>query len=173
MRATLSDGVEFEVPDVWFQKAGMLNFVRATPSYRSGPHPDHPDYPMQIVPIGQIKPVRRNPSVTLDFGGFVEDRMIGILEGFVLDNSIPPIKVSESDDPRYPYQVYDGKVSPIDARGGRWMCEPRSCPFQNWPNYAGEVAPATVWAIARRILSASAPFPASCWASMRSNCLSV
>jgi len=108
MRATLSDGVEFEIPDVWFQKAGMLNFVRATPSYRSGPHPDHLDYPMQIVPIGQIKPVRRNPAVTLDFGGFAEDRMIRILGGFVLDHNIPPIKVSVSDELRYVYQVYDG-----------------------------------------------------------------
>lgn len=108
MRAILSDGVEFEIPDAWWQKAGMLTFVRTASSHRSSPHPDHPDYPLTVVSIDQIKPIHRNPGIILDSGGFGQDRMIEILKGFVSDDAVPPIKVSLLDDPRYAYRVYDG-----------------------------------------------------------------
>ena len=74
---------EFEIPDDWWVEAGMAEFVRRTPAYRSTT--------ANLVALDDIEPPFRLPSTPLDWRGFDRTRMVSILQGFVAGEAIPPI----------------------------------------------------------------------------------
>ena len=108
MRYILSDRIEKEIPDEWWNEAGMGGFVRIGSCYARGPDPQRPDAPIIIVPISDIRPPYRGPGVVLDFGGFRRDRMIRILTGFASGNAIPPIVLNPTTQDTYCYKVQEG-----------------------------------------------------------------
>src|SRR6266511_4203321 len=67
MRFILSDGIEFEIPDAWWQESRFAGFRPGTPAYLPGPHSGHPEYPVLTVPITDIDPIHRDAGVVLNF----------------------------------------------------------------------------------------------------------
>lgn len=63
---------EFEIPDVWWDEAGMTTFRPLATSYRSNPD-------TVLVPLRAVEPPFRNPEVMLDWQGFGRARMIRVL----------------------------------------------------------------------------------------------
>jgi hypothetical protein len=72
---------EFEIADDWWIEAGMPGFTRQGSAYRS-PATD-------VFALDDIEPPFRTRP--LDRGGFVRDRLVSILKGFVADAEIPPV----------------------------------------------------------------------------------
>jgi hypothetical protein len=61
-----------------------------------------------LVALAAIEPILRNEGVTLDANGFRRDRMMKILHGIRLGESIPPIEVEVTDGQRGMYRLRDG-----------------------------------------------------------------
>jgi hypothetical protein len=97
---------EFEIPDSWWNDAGMTTFHPRAPSYHSTPD-------AIAVARRQIEPPFRNPEVTRDWRGFDRARLVSILTGIVTDAEIPPVPVIALPSDDYPaapfaYRVCDG-----------------------------------------------------------------
>lgn len=104
----LSDGGVKEIPNAWWEVGGVADFVPRSECYRAIA-PDEAEFgTFAIVPILEVKPVYRSPSIALEFGGFDRDRLVRILRGFVAGTAMEPVKVIPTDDGRYKYAVYDG-----------------------------------------------------------------
>jgi hypothetical protein len=73
---------DFEIPDVWWDEAGMTRFIRRNTAYRSA---------AELIAIDDIEPPFRLMSAPLDWHGFSRDRMVAIFKGFVADAEIPPV----------------------------------------------------------------------------------
>ena len=74
---------EFEIPEDWWVEAGMAEFVRHAPAFRSTT--------ADLVALDDIEPPFRLPSKPIDWRGFDRTRMVSILQGFVAGEAIPPI----------------------------------------------------------------------------------
>jgi hypothetical protein len=77
---------EFEIPDEWWEAAGMRGFVRQAEAY---PAEDDPQAPSQIIPFAEILPPLRLPG-TPDFD---RGRMICVLKGIRAGTPLPPIDI--------------------------------------------------------------------------------
>ena len=108
MQFPLADGRFFEIPDEWWIESGMNCFVRSSEAYLEKPLSDVPENTIILVPINSIKPIRRDPGVTLDFGGFGRERLVRILGWIAKSEAIEPVKVLRNADDHFLYSVYDG-----------------------------------------------------------------
>jgi hypothetical protein len=89
----------FELPEEWWQEAGMVGAVVRGKSYQ----PDLSVFPKRsvyFVPLGRVRPVRRQFSHgvfnnDLETGLTAKERVIAILRGFLAGNAIPPVEVVE------------------------------------------------------------------------------
>jgi hypothetical protein len=72
---------EFEIPDPWWIEAGMPGFTRRGSAYRSSA--------TDVLVLDDIEPPFRTKR--LDAHGFVHDRLVSILKGFVADAELPPV----------------------------------------------------------------------------------
>ena len=77
--------VEFEIPDEWWLATRAEGFRLCSQTYR--PVPDA-DSPAIVVPISHVAPPTRDPGVTW----FHRDRMIPILRGLIVGDSLLPIE---------------------------------------------------------------------------------
>jgi hypothetical protein len=109
MRSLLTDGQAFEIPDDWWNEAGMGLFERPGQFYAYKPDPDcDPAAIISVIPIALIKPLHRDPGVIKDFGGFERDRLVSVLKGFATGQPIIPIKLRLNRAAPYEYSIYDG-----------------------------------------------------------------
>src|ERR1700724_1734184 len=74
---------ESEMPDEWWNEAGMSSF---TP-----PGPYRATAATHMIPLREIEPPFRLSEWQRDFHGFCRARMVRILTGFVADADIEPI----------------------------------------------------------------------------------
>ena len=75
---------EFEIPDEWWVDAGMAGFTPTAQAYRSSTG-------AELVPLTQIEPPYRNPTVAKDWRGFDRERMISVLRGIATGAEIEPV----------------------------------------------------------------------------------
>ncbi len=95
-------GKDFEIPDTWQIKAGVLGW---TPSVASYPATADPHYPTIVIPFGFIAPPKRD----LGTPWFDETRMVRILQGLRSGILLPPIELHEPPDgSMFRYAVRDG-----------------------------------------------------------------
>jgi len=98
---------EFEIPDEWWNEAGMQRFRPAGPAYRS-------TSAATTIPLRQLEPPFRYPEVPKDFHGFDRSRLTRVLKGFVAGDEIEPVSVlilpplADISRPPFPYRVLDG-----------------------------------------------------------------
>jgi len=76
---------EFQIPDDWWNDAGMYGFIPHDMSYVSL------DPAVQMIRLCEIEPPFRCPKYPMDFAGFDRERLVKILSGFVAGDSIPPV----------------------------------------------------------------------------------
>jgi len=99
---------EFEIPDDWWNDAGITGFMPSVPAYRSTAAVTH------TIPLLDIEPPFRFPEYPKDFRGFERDRLIRILKGFVADDEIEPVRIlilpalADISRPPFKYRVLDG-----------------------------------------------------------------
>lgn len=77
---------KFEIPDAWWEEAGMPGFRLSAESYV-------PDGLCATVALVTIEPPFRLHQSPLDFQGFSRARLISILSGFVADDKIEPVRL--------------------------------------------------------------------------------
>ena len=93
---------EFEIPDDWWQVAGMRNFKPLASTYNAS---SAPEWPMIVVALTDVEPPHRNPGVRW----FDRDRMIQILDGFVNKGIVPAIEANAlSIDKPHRFCLHDG-----------------------------------------------------------------
>ncbi len=91
---------DFQVPDEWWAKCGMVGFVPPGASYV----PElvgFNDRQMRFVPVSDVAPVRRNLSHgvfndDIESGISAEERVSRILRGFVSGARLPPVEGIEA-----------------------------------------------------------------------------
>jgi hypothetical protein len=98
--------LEIELPDEWWQEAGMDNFHRTGRAYRVDPIETFGKSVFEVS-IAEVAPMRRAPGVgifnTTD-EKTAQERVVSILKGFVVGAAIPPIEVlliAETEPYRY------------------------------------------------------------------------
>jgi ParB-like nuclease domain len=104
MEFQTGSGAPFEIPTDWWERSGMLRFVRRTPHYAfidTGR--------VHIVPLSEVLPLRRTPNLQgYSRDGFDQERMISVLGAFVMSAPLPPVEVRENTSGASRYRVYDG-----------------------------------------------------------------
>lgn len=75
---------EFEIPDEWWEEAGMTKFSCTRPAYRS-------TAAAILVPFREIEPPFRLPEARLELNGFDRSRLVSVLRGFVSASEIEPV----------------------------------------------------------------------------------
>jgi hypothetical protein len=104
MEFQTSSGVPFDIPTDWWERAGMLRFVRRTPHYAFTDTGRE-----RIVPIAEISPLRRSRNLTgYSRDGFEERRMVSILTAVCTGAPLPPVEVNECAREGFRYALYDG-----------------------------------------------------------------
>ena len=94
--------VEFEIPDEWWDAAGMQDFAPKTEAYAAEEDPHEPSRP---VPFSEILPPHRSAGTPM----FKRDRMIQILEAIRASTRLPPISINGPvPGSEVPYAVRDG-----------------------------------------------------------------
>ena len=88
--------VRQDLPDEWWEEAGMVGFVPARAAYRANPAP----YPVErvvAIPIADVEPLERKLSHGIfndsHIFGTARERVVSILKGFREDAAIPPVHV--------------------------------------------------------------------------------
>jgi hypothetical protein len=79
---------EFEIPDEWWQGAGMDSFLPAGLAFRSSAD-------AQTVALRDIEPPFRFRECPLDWRGFSRHRFVLILRGIAAGDAIPAVPVVE------------------------------------------------------------------------------
>jgi|SRR5713226_3933377 len=98
-------GLQVDLPDDWWTEAEMQGFVPAFTAYRV----DHNLFQDVLeVLIEDVGPVHRNAGVGIfndseEEGCSARERVLRILRGFRLNNTIPPVKIV-SGQPGYAYR---------------------------------------------------------------------
>jgi hypothetical protein len=97
---------EFEIPDEWWNQAGMSAFARTRSAYKSTTD--------ETIALDDIEPVFRLRNTPRDCRGFRRADLVSILKGFAADAEIPPIDLliipqlgDLSGDP-FKYRIVDG-----------------------------------------------------------------
>jgi hypothetical protein len=104
MKFQTGSGAPFEIPTDWWERAGMLRFVRRTPHYAFTDTGR-----VRIVPIAEIAPLSRSPNLPgYSRDGFDERRMVSVLSAFCSGAPLPPVEVNECDSGGFRYALYDG-----------------------------------------------------------------
>jgi len=103
--------VKVELPNDWWDEAGMGDFVRNSNAYRV--RESNTEQWIFEVCIGDVGPVRRVPGVGI-FNDSIEEgpartRVVRILRGFRVGDAIPPVEVVEGkhEDP-HRYKLVHG-----------------------------------------------------------------
>jgi hypothetical protein len=88
--------VRQDLPDEWWEEAGMVGFVPACAVYRANPAP----YPVErvvAIPIDHVEPLERKLSHGIfndsHLFGTARERVVSLLKGFREDAAIPPVHV--------------------------------------------------------------------------------
>jgi hypothetical protein len=88
--------VRQDLPDEWWEEAGMAGFLPAREAYRANPAP----YPVErvvAIPIGHVEPLERKLSHGIfndsNVFGTARERVVSIFKGFREDAAIPPVHV--------------------------------------------------------------------------------
>ncbi|MFG1377896.1 hypothetical protein [Xanthobacter autotrophicus] len=79
----------FEIPDEWWEEAGMERSVHRPSAYLST------DENAPLIALREIVPPFRLPDTPKDFKGFDRQRMVRILKGIALNEPLPPIELQE------------------------------------------------------------------------------
>jgi hypothetical protein len=108
MRAAMPNyPCEFEIPDEWWDAAGMADFAASRPAYRSTTE-------ATLVPLREIEPPHRDPTSPRDWCGFDRTRMLRILIGLrqgATMRPVPLLELAADDAPSrqaYAYRALDG-----------------------------------------------------------------
>jgi len=100
-------GVQYGLPDEWWNEAGMTGFAPARRSFRVAP-PERAGMSLSDVidvPIADVAPVDRR----LAYGVFAgPDRVIQILRGFRDDAPIPPVELVRTTAGPHSFRLYAG-----------------------------------------------------------------
>ena len=99
-----ASGVAFEIPTDWWERAGMLRFVRRSRHYAFTDMGR-----VSVVSIAEIAPMTRAlnlPGYSRD--GFDEGRMVSVLDAFCRATPLPPVEVNASASAGFRYALYDG-----------------------------------------------------------------
>jgi hypothetical protein len=97
---------EFEIPNEWWEEAGMRNFLRKGPTFLSSAN-------AVAIPLTEIEPPMRLPGYAKDWQGFDRVRLVRLLRGFtegaVID-AVPLRAFPQYDvqSPPFRYYVLDG-----------------------------------------------------------------
>lgn len=104
MKFDLPGSVEtFELPDDWWFFAEMDSFRHGPGGYY--PYKPGPENDVQVVPIGDIEPPRRNPGVPM----LRKVKMLPVLFAFQSPEcALPPVEVYLSTSGRYRFTVHNG-----------------------------------------------------------------
>jgi ParB-like chromosome segregation protein Spo0J len=94
----------FEIPDAWWEAAGLRDFAPHRSEYRAGPSVDF-DLETIILPIDNVGVDPRGVGVP-DFG---RERMISVLEAIRQNLALPPIEVTEAGGEGCTYALYHGR----------------------------------------------------------------
>ena len=88
--------VRQDLPNEWWEEAGMVGFVPARAAYRANPAP-YPSERVLEVPIDHVEPLERRLSHGIfndsDIFGTARERVVSILKGFREDSAIPAVHV--------------------------------------------------------------------------------
>jgi len=104
MEFQTGSGAPFEIPTDWWERAGMLRFVRRALHYAFTDTGRE-----RIVPIAEISPLRRSRNLAgYSRDGFEEKRMVSILTAFCTGAPLPPVEVNECDSGGFRFALYDG-----------------------------------------------------------------
>ena len=94
----------FEIPDEWWNAAGMRGFKTDRRVYRQSPQSGAAEDATIIRLVDNIGPDPRGPSVP----NFEQYRMISILRAIRLDRVMSPIEVIKANGQGYTHTLYSG-----------------------------------------------------------------
>jgi hypothetical protein len=94
----------FEIPDEWWEAAGMEAFATSRTGYRR-PRPTNADLVNAVLSVSEIGVVPRGDGVP----DFERDRMVSIFDAFSRELALPPIEVVEESREGYRYWLYHGR----------------------------------------------------------------
>ncbi|MDP8997956.1 MAG: hypothetical protein M3O03_13305 [Pseudomonadota bacterium] len=89
--------LDFEIPDAWWEEAGMNNFQRTGSHYRTQELGDK----LKLIPLTPLEPPTRLNTHAKDWRGFDKARLISVLSGFVGNHQIEPVEVTSLGDAIY------------------------------------------------------------------------
>jgi hypothetical protein len=100
-----------KLPEEWWIAAGMPNFIRSASAYRCD-HAAAGGRRMCLIPIVDIGPIQRNPSVPVFNANSWEgisarERVERIFHAFAANATLPPIELTKQAG-RYPFDLRDG-----------------------------------------------------------------
>jgi hypothetical protein len=94
---------EFELPDAWWDEAGMEGFKPQGSAYRS-------TATAMLVPLKMIEPLYRCKTFPKVWRGFDQNRLIRVLKGFVAGVEIEPVPLFQLPETDYPSSPYGYRV---------------------------------------------------------------
>lgn len=106
-------GFEIELDDAWWTEAGMESFVPTSLTYTVNSSGASSSSILYVL-IEDIAPVRRNLGINIfnaneNTGQTARERVLWILNGFVLGDEIPPVEiVRELEESPHQYRLKDG-----------------------------------------------------------------
>lgn len=96
------DGTAFDVPDAWWEQAGMQQVPNDSVAYVDDGASEF------TAAIRDIQPPRRSEGIVLDFDGFSRARMIAILQALRLSIPLPAIQLVQGQSATHRYVLKDG-----------------------------------------------------------------
>jgi hypothetical protein len=94
----------FEIPDAWWDAAGMRGFKTDRKVYRQSLHSSAAEDATIVMLVDNIGPYPRGPAVP----SFERYRMISVLRAIRLDHAMLPIEVIKTNGQGYTYTLYHG-----------------------------------------------------------------
>jgi hypothetical protein len=94
----------FEIPDAWWDAAGMRGFKTDRKVYRQSLQSSAAEDATIIMLVDNIGPGPRGPAVP----SFERYRMISVLRAIRLDHAMSPIEVIKANDQGYTHILYHG-----------------------------------------------------------------
>ncbi len=111
----LHNGVEYELPDEWWNEAGMANYSMRRNAYEAGPS-EFPDLVIREVAVSEVKPLIRqgthgvfNDAGTERREGTARQRVLRILSQFRAESPVEPVCVARLPaQGEYQYELVHG-----------------------------------------------------------------
>jgi hypothetical protein len=94
----------FEIPDAWWDAAGMRGFKTDRKVYRQSLQSSPAEDATIIMLVDNIGPAPRGPAAP----SFERYRMISVLRAIRLDHAMSPIEVIMANDQGYTHILYHG-----------------------------------------------------------------